>query len=193
MNLLHDASLYLLYALFTLAIFLAIERSIFYLATGRELRQVLAALAARRELPVCRAGSVGAELAGAVPGLVAPGLSRATMEDATEKVYIRIQRRLTQNLWLLDTVITAAPLLGLLGTILGIFETFTVLAKSGISDPQGVSAGIGVALLATAIGIGTALVSLVVHNGFLAQVERLGTDTKLALLELSTSDTRPTS
>ena len=44
-------------------------------------------------------------------------------------------------------MITAAPLLGLLGTILGIFETFTVLAKSGISDPQGVSAGIGVALL----------------------------------------------
>jgi biopolymer transport protein ExbB len=35
----------------------------------------------------------------------------------------------------------------LLGTILGIFDTFTALAKSGISDPQGVSAGIGTALL----------------------------------------------
>ena len=88
-------------------------------------------------------------------------------------------------------MITAAPLLGLLGTILGIFETFTVLAKSGISDPQGVSAGIGVALLATAIGIGTALVALVIHNGFLARVESLGTDTKLALLTLSTRDARP--
>ena len=193
MNLLHDASLYLLYALFTLAIFLAIERSIFYLATGRELRQVLAALEAQSELPLCKAGSVGAVLARAVPGLVAPGLSRAMLEDATEKVYIQVQRQLTQNLWLLDTVITAAPLLGLLGTILGIFETFTVLAKSGISDPQGVSAGIGVALLATAIGIGTALVALVIHNGFLARVESLGTDTKLALLELSSNNNRPTS
>jgi biopolymer transport protein ExbB len=191
MNLLHDASLYLLYALLALAIFLAIERSIFYLATGRELGQVLAALKARRELPSCGAGGVGALLVEAVPGLLAPGLSRTVSEDATEQVYIQIQRQLTRNLWLLDTVITAAPLLGLLGTILGIFETFTVLAKSGISDPQGVSAGIGVALLATAIGIGTALVALVIHNGFLARVESLGTDTKLALLALSTRDARP--
>jgi biopolymer transport protein ExbB len=92
---------------------------------------------------------------------------------------------LNQHLWVLDTIVTAAPLLGLLGTILGIFDTFTALAKSGISDPQGVSAGIGTALLATAIGIGTALICLIVYNAFLAKVERLGDQTKLALLQMS--------
>ena len=63
------------------------------------------------------------------------------------------------------------------------------LAKSGISDPQGVSAGIGTALLATAIGIGTALICLIVYNAFLAKVERLGDETKLALLQMSNQNT----
>lgn len=84
-----------------------------------------------------------------------------------------------------DTVITAAPLLGLLGTILGIFDTFTALARSGISDPQGVSAGIGSALLATALGIAVALVSLLVYNYFLHWVEHLVDDVKLTLLEMT--------
>jgi biopolymer transport protein ExbB len=48
-----------------------------------------------------------------------------------------------------------------------------------------VSAGIGTALLATAIGIGTALICLIVYNAFLAKVERLGDQTKLALLQMS--------
>jgi biopolymer transport protein ExbB/TolQ len=51
------------------------------------------------------------------------------------------------------------------------------------------SAGIGTALLATAIGIGTALICLVVYNAFLARVERLSDETKLALLEMSNQNT----
>ena len=59
---------------------------------------------------------------------------------------------------------TAAPLLGLLGTILGIMDTFNALSAGGISDPAAVSRGIAAALLATAIGIGTALYGLLGHN-----------------------------
>ena len=76
-------------------------------------------------------------------------------------------------MWLLDTIITAAPLLGLLGTILGIIDTFRTLAQSGISDPSAVSKGIGVALFATAIGIATALYALLFHNLFQAQMARI--------------------
>jgi biopolymer transport protein ExbB len=68
------------------------------------------------------------------------------------------------RLWILDTVVTAAPLLGLLGTILGIMDTFSALSSGGISDPAAVSRGIAAALLATAIGIGTALYGLLGHN-----------------------------
>ena len=118
-----------------------------------------------------------------------PNASQKVADDVAEQAFIRVQHQLNQHLWVLDTIVTAAPLLGLLGTILGIFDTFTALAKSGSSEPQGVSAGIGTALLATAIGIGTALICLIVYNAFLAKVERLGDETKLALLQMSNQNT----
>jgi hypothetical protein len=65
------------------------------------------------------------------------------------------------------------------------FDTFTALAKSDISDPQGVSAGIGTELLATAVGIGAALICVMICNAFLAWIERLSDETKLVLLKLS--------
>ncbi|WP_240336297.1 MotA/TolQ/ExbB proton channel family protein, partial [Klebsiella aerogenes] len=46
-----------------------------------------------------------------------------------------------------------APLLGLLGTVMGIIETFKALAASGVSEPSLVSAGMGTALYATGLGI----------------------------------------
>ena len=75
-----------------------------------------------------------------------------------------VDGRVQARLWILDTVVTAAPLLGLLGTILGIMDTFNALSSGGISDPAAVSRGIATALLATAVGIGTALYGLLGHN-----------------------------
>jgi biopolymer transport protein ExbB len=72
--------------------------------------------------------------------------------------------------------------MGLLGTILGIIDTFTTLAQSGISDPQGVSAGIGTALFATALGIAIALVGLVFLNHFRDRVDRISDHLKILLL-----------
>ncbi|MFX9008111.1 MotA/TolQ/ExbB proton channel family protein, partial [Acinetobacter baumannii] len=85
-------------------------------------------------------------------------------EDLSTSVYMHISTRITARLWVLDTIVTAAPLLGLLGTILGIMDTFQALSAGGISDPAAVSRGIAAALLATAIGIGTALYGLLAHN-----------------------------
>jgi hypothetical protein len=53
---------------------------------------------------------------------------------------------------------------GLLGTIFGIIETFSALAAGGVSDPAAVSRGIGTALIATALGIATALIGLLGNN-----------------------------
>jgi biopolymer transport protein ExbB/TolQ len=58
-------------------------------------------------------------------------------DDVAEQAFIRVQHQLNQHLWVLDAIVTAAPLLGLLGTILGIFDTFTALAESGIFGPSG--------------------------------------------------------
>lgn len=185
MNILHDLSLYLLYAALTVTVFLLIERSLFYICAGRDLQQLQTALHERHELPTFSPASVSALVVKAFTTPSPVKLTERMLEDRIEKTYIRVQHKLSQHLWLLDTIVTAAPLLGLLGTILGIFDTFSALASSGISDPQGVSAGIGTALLATALGIGTALVSLVVSNGFLVKVERLGDNTKLVLMDIS--------
>jgi biopolymer transport protein ExbB len=92
------------------------------------------------------------------------GVSREQLEDYSAALYIEVDRRISARLWVLDTIITGAPLLGLLGTILGIMETFMALAHSGVSDPGQVSQGIGMALTATAIGIATALLGLLGHN-----------------------------
>lgn len=186
---LHDLSLYLLYFALGLAVFLAIERSIFYTHANRQIKSLLHALKTKTTLPEFNSGDVGEVIAHAFANGLHPSASQKVADDVAEQAFIRVQHRLNQHLWALDTIVTAAPLLGLLGTILGIFDTFTALAKSGISDPQGVSAGIGTALLATAIGIGTALICLIVYNAFLAKVERLGDETKLALLAMSNQNT----
>lgn len=93
-----------------------------------------------------------------------PGMSRERLEDLSSSLYIKITGRVGARLWVLDTIVTAAPLLGLLGTILGIMDTFSALSSGGISDPAAVSRGIAAALLATAIGIGTALYALLGLN-----------------------------
>ena len=57
-------------------------------------------------------------------------------------------------------VITAAPLLGLLGTVLGIMNSFSTMAEKGVSDIAEVSKGIAFALEATALGIAVSILAL---------------------------------
>lgn len=92
------------------------------------------------------------------------------------------ERQLGQGLWILETVVTAAPLLGLLGTISGMIGAFRLFGGSGAVDPAAVTGGVAEALIATAIGIVSALLSLGAYNFFshrqtvvLDEMERLGT------------------
>jgi biopolymer transport protein ExbB len=93
-----------------------------------------------------------------------------------------IERRLDQGLWILETAVTAAPLLGLLGTITGMIGAFRLFGASGAVDPAAVTGGVAEALIATAIGIVIALLALAAYNYFshrraivLDEMERLGT------------------
>lgn len=81
-------------------------------------------------------------------------------------------RRMKQYLGILDTVITAAPLLGILGTVTGIIFSFDVLGAKGVSDPLAVTQGISQALITTATGLIVALVTLVPFNYFQSLCER---------------------
>ncbi|HTT07422.1 MAG TPA: MotA/TolQ/ExbB proton channel family protein [Gammaproteobacteria bacterium] len=94
----------------------------------------------------------------------------------------QIQKSLGQWLWVLETIVTAAPLLGLLGTITGMIRAFKLFGASGLVDPSGVTGGVAEALIATALGLFIALLALFAFNFFshrqaqvMDEMERLGT------------------
>lgn len=116
---------------------------------------------------------------------LAGGASRERQEDYSSALFIAIDKRVSARLWILDTIVTAAPLLGLLGTIFGIMETFNALAAGGVSDPTAVSRGIGTALIATAIGIATALLGLLGNNVLNRRAHVVTEDFKGLLLSLT--------
>jgi biopolymer transport protein ExbB len=93
-----------------------------------------------------------------------------------------IEKALSRGLWVLETTVTAAPLLGLLGTITGMMHAFNLIGASGLVDPTGVTGGVAQALIATALGLFIALLALFGFNFFsrlqsqtLDEMERLGT------------------
>jgi hypothetical protein len=73
----------------------------------------------------------------------------------------------------LSTIITAAPLLGILGTVTGIIKSFNLLGEqSALTDPRNVAGGIAEALLTTALGLVIALVALFPYMIFRGQSDR---------------------
>ena len=93
-----------------------------------------------------------------------------------------IEKALSRGLWVLETIVTAAPLLGLLGTITGMMHAFNLIGNNGLVDPTGVTGGVAQALIATALGLFIAVIALFAFNFFsrrqsqvLDEMERLGT------------------
>ena len=93
-----------------------------------------------------------------------------------------IEKSLARGLWLLETIVTAAPLFGLLGTIAGMIGAFKLFGGSSAVDPGAVTGGVAEALISTALGIFVALLALFAFNYFsrqqatvLDEMERLGT------------------
>jgi len=79
---------------------------------------------------------------------------------------------LKSRLGILDTIVTLAPLLGLLGTVVGMIGSFDVMADGGIGQPHAVTGGVAEALIATATGLLIAILTLVSYNYFTARTER---------------------
>jgi biopolymer transport protein ExbB len=93
-----------------------------------------------------------------------------------------IEQSLGRWLWILETIVTAAPLLGLLGTITGMIRAFHLFGTEGLVDPRGVTGGVAEALIATAVGLFIALIALFAFNYFshrqaqvMDELEQLGT------------------
>ena len=93
-----------------------------------------------------------------------------------------IEKALSRGLWVLETIVTAAPLLGLVGTIVGMMDSFKLIGGSGLVNPTGITGGVAQALIATTLGLILALIALFAFNFFshlqsktMDEMERLGT------------------
>jgi biopolymer transport protein ExbB len=91
------------------------------------------------------------------------------LANRMDEAIMLVAPSLDRRLWILDTTVTLAPLLGLFGTIIGMFHAFSVLAQPGHA-PADVTAGVADALVATACGIFIAVVGLAGFNMLSNQV-----------------------
>lgn len=95
-----------------------------------------------------------------------------TSNIATEAMFEEAQR-LKKNLWILGTVASSAPFIGLLGTVVGIIKSFESMAVAGTGGFAVVAAGISEALVATALGLAVAIVAVIFYNYFQTRIASL--------------------
>ena len=115
------------------------------------------------------------QIAGAALGLSVPlRMALDGSDDGVAMAAAELQRhRLERFSVLLSTIITASPMIGILGTVIGIIKSFNVLgAQTQLADPRGVSGGIGEALITTACGLAVALVTLFPYMSFKGLADR---------------------
>jgi len=152
------------------------ERTFFWIGVGMRRNQALV----NEVLELCRQGdweAVRKKAAGSknyvIRVLISGILHREySMIKAMESAAAEEISRMRRFMGVLDTMITVAPLLGILGTVLGIIESFDMLGSMGIEHPKAVTGGIAQALITTASGLGIAIVSVFPYNYFNSRIER---------------------
>ncbi len=107
----------------------------------------------------------------AVAALQASGEGR-DVELALDEAYTIASMQLRAKLNFLSMIVTLAPLLGLLGTIFGMINSFSIFNLQA-GQPLAITGGIGEALIATATGLCVAIFALVVHTYFSQQLDEL--------------------
>ncbi len=100
--------------------------------------------------------------------------SEDQVDESTAAVYSEeIRPRFERGLLILSTIVTAAPMLGILGTVIGIIQSFELLGGDAtITDPNQVSGGIAEALITTASGLVVALLALFPYMLFRGRQDR---------------------
>ena len=183
----------LLCSVLTLAV--VVERVLFSIGEMRHRSRgaVNALLEAVAEGRLDEARRLGGTSRDIVVRVLEAGLSRRPdmLEQAILSASAVELNRYNRGLTLLDTVVTLAPLLGLMGTVTGMIRTFGLLGGSELGAPQAVTGGIAEALIATAFGLGIAIVALVPLNVLNAQMEKARFDIESAAAQLELHIRRP--
>jgi len=106
-------------------------------------------------------------------GLVNRRYSREVMKEAIEEEGRQVVHELERFLNTLGTIASIAPLLGLLGTVIGMIKVFSAITIAGVGDPTVLAGGISEALITTATGLAVAIPSLMFHRYLTGRVDML--------------------
>ena len=161
---------------------IAIERFRFYRQAGRGASDFVAKLPGLLQGSSLQQAAEACRVENTAPAYIAElGIRAAAAGDdvplALDTAYADMAMRLRERLNYLSMIVTMAPLLGLLGTISGMIESFSIFSVRA-GEPLAITGGIGEALIATATGLCVAIFALIMHTYF---VQRL--DEMLAMLD----------
>ena len=152
-----------------------IERALFWVQSDRLHNQALV----DEVLELCRVGDwekVREKVAGSKDYLIRILISgilhrKFSISKAMEAAAADEIKNMRRYMGILDTMITVAPLLGILGTVIGIILSFESLGSTGIEHPETVTMGIAQALITTAAGLVIAILTVFPYNYFNSKVE----------------------
>jgi biopolymer transport protein ExbB len=85
------------------------------------------------------------------------------LENQANSLLKKIEKQMFSGVWILETIVSVAPLLGLLGTIVGMSTSFKILGSTEL-NPAGITSGVAESLIATAFGLVIAIIALFVFN-----------------------------
>ncbi len=145
-----------------------VESALDHLRSGEE-DKALDMLEARRS-PLAKV------MSSAIHGLTAKSLSENGVREEVSRVGSQEIANLESHFRSLETIANISPLLGLLGTVIGMIQAFSQLSTATHVDPSQLSGGIWAALLTTAVGLSVAIPTLTALNGLEAETDRLRRD-----------------
>ena len=109
-------------------------------------------------------------------GLRNPNQHRVVVKEAIEEAGRHVVHDLERHLQTLGTIANITPLLGLLGTVIGMIKVFSAITTFGVGDPQALAEGISEALVTTAAGLSVGIPSLMFYRYFKGKVNELTVD-----------------
>lgn len=104
------------------------------------------------------------------------GHPKEEIEKGIESAAVFESGRLERGLMVLSTTANVAPMLGFLGTVAGMIQSFDTLASQGLTNPGAVAAGISVALITTATGLTIAIPAQLGYNYFMSRINKFMRD-----------------
>ncbi len=106
-------------------------------------------------------------------GLINRHLSRDMVRESIEETGRFVAHELERFINALGTISTIAPLLGLLGTVIGMIKVFTTITAVGVGDPATLAGGISEALITTAAGLTVAIPTVIFHRYLKRKIDEL--------------------